>query len=56
MIHLPWIVYTDLDHSYRIVVRFGTRSEAEMHKQALNRFSVTKPYKVCFDNQVKVSA
>jgi hypothetical protein len=55
MDHLPWIVYTEPDHSYRVVVRFGTRSEAEMHKQSLNRLSITRPYKVCFDNQVKVS-
>ncbi|WP_016953525.1 hypothetical protein [Anabaena sp. PCC 7108] len=56
MIHLPWIVYTEVDHSYRIVSSLGTRSEAEMHKQGLNRLSKSKPYKVCFDNVLEVSA
>ena len=50
MNELPWLVYTSIDFNYRIVARFGTRGEAEMHKQSLNQFSRTRPYKVRLEN------
>ncbi|MBD2568351.1 hypothetical protein [Anabaena lutea] len=56
MNRLPWIVYTEPDHSYRIVTRFGTRPEAEMHAQRLNRLDASVNYKVCWDKEVKVAA
>ncbi|HYW20311.1 MAG TPA: hypothetical protein VE956_13575 [Nodularia sp. (in: cyanobacteria)] len=54
----PWIVYSShiLASSMpvelsKIVCRFGTRAEAEMHRQSLNRLTNTSVYKVCFDNK-----
>lgn len=57
--NLPWIVYfndslssTDDGVSLsKVSARFGTRVEAEMHRQSLNRLTKSCKYKVCFDNQ-----
>ncbi|MDB9374685.1 hypothetical protein [Nodularia sphaerocarpa] len=54
----PWIVYSShiLASSQpielsKIVTRFGTKSEAEMHRHSLNRLTRSSNYKVCFDNK-----
>ena len=60
MIGLPWIVYSSQPllsveqsltpvHLSEVVARFGTRAEAEMHAQSLNRLTKSSRYKVCFD-------
>ncbi|MBE9199076.1 MULTISPECIES: hypothetical protein [unclassified Nodularia (in: cyanobacteria)] len=64
MNHLPWIVYSSqpllsVDQSplpgdlSRIVAGFGTRPEAEMHAQSLNRLAKSSDYKVCFNHQAQ---
>ncbi|WP_414551466.1 hypothetical protein [Anabaena sp. CCY 0017] len=54
---LPWIVYSDHPvHLYRVVCRFSTRSQAEMHSQSLNRLTRGAVYKVCYASQSKASA
>ncbi|GAX37877.1 hypothetical protein [Nodularia sp. NIES-3585] len=54
---LPWLVYSDHPvHLYRVVCRFSTRPQAEMHAQSLNRLTRGVGYKVCCETQVKTSA
>ncbi len=53
-----WIVYTcpTFNHPvpFRIITRFGTESEAQMHAQGLNRICRTMSYKVRFLKQNQV--
>lgn len=54
---LPWIVYCQSPSDfYRIVTRFGTRAEAEMHAQYLNKFVRNIRYKVCFEQPTSLLA
>lgn len=55
----PWMIigYPEKGFSYHpCKARFGTRAEAEMHAQSLNKLSSTITYKVVFDDKAVLIA